>query len=244
MKILAVGSPKGGVGKSTITVNLAHIFSLAGLHVLVIDADDNGSSFDWIDNSSGTIDVDYDQVDRPRTLRQLAAITGYDLLIVDLPGSARKGGELRALLTGDDGQPVPNFVLVPTEPDEMDLRVVTKVITDMTHLPHRVVFTKVNPRALRSAVKVREMYRTAGWLIAETIIREYVVHKDSVALNRGISDVGGRHSMSRRAAEYDMRELAREVAGLLDLKVTIPQLSDVPSPIRHSSYADYIEEGE
>lgn len=39
MKVFAIGSYKGGVGKTTTTVNLAYDLSVKGYRVLVIDTD-------------------------------------------------------------------------------------------------------------------------------------------------------------------------------------------------------------
>lgn len=40
---LAVSSQKGGVGKTTLSINLAHAFARAGLRTLLVDADPQGS---------------------------------------------------------------------------------------------------------------------------------------------------------------------------------------------------------
>ena len=244
MKILAIGSPKGGVGKTTVAVNLADLYARAGLRVLFIDADDNGSAAYWINHSDGAISVDWDQVDRPRTLRQLAAIEGYDVLVIDLPGSARKGGELRALLSGDDGRPVSDFLLVPTECAELDIQAVGQVLPELVAdpergragVPHAVVFTKVWPTGAVGVSRTREEYRRAGWIIADTLIRRYGVHQDAATLGRSIVGMPGQGG-ARRGAEQDMRDLAREVAEQLGLRVTIDPLPDdhpTPSPVPRS----------
>lgn len=40
---IAVSSQKGGVGKTTLSINLAHAFALAGVRTLLVDADPQGS---------------------------------------------------------------------------------------------------------------------------------------------------------------------------------------------------------
>ncbi len=51
--IITVGGIKGGCGKSLISTNLTVMRALYGKKVLLVDADEQGTSGDWTDHRTG-----------------------------------------------------------------------------------------------------------------------------------------------------------------------------------------------
>ena len=88
-RILAIANQKGGVGKTTTTINLAAALAIAGEHVLIIDLDPQG-------NASTGLGI-------PRTDRA----TGTYRLLTDTPDLAATARPTA----------IPNLAIVPAEPD-------------------------------------------------------------------------------------------------------------------------------
>ncbi|GAC1540775.1 MAG: chromosome partitioning ATPase ParA [Herpetosiphon sp.] len=55
MKVLTLANEKGGVGKTTTTVNLAAALGVAGMRVLVIDLDSQGHATEWLGISKAKV---------------------------------------------------------------------------------------------------------------------------------------------------------------------------------------------
>lgn len=228
MKIIAVGSPKGGVAKTTTAVTMAAIAGQAGLRVLLVDGDNNRSAWDWAGAAGDEIPVDVHATSDPRELAKLRDANEYDLMVVDLPGA--RVGAFEAILTGDGRRPVPDLLLVPTVPEILDLRPVMRVVRDEViplELPHLMVFTKVPTVGLPQARQQRALVlaASAGYRFAETIIRRYTVYNEAVESNVTVLNIRGGHSYAR-FAEADYRALTAEALAAVDM--TIPSTQEAP----------------
>lgn len=221
-----MGSPKGGVGKTTTAVTMATILARAGWGVLLVDCDANSSALDWCQDSGEAIPLDVTDGQDLTALRRLRYAGGYDLAVVDLPG-ARVGAFETVLTpagTGRAGLPpqlaVADLLVVPTSPELMDLRPVVRVVRDEViplRLAHLLVLTRVDPLAMaRAHNRQTELRQTFGLTVAHTVIREYVIYREALERSRTVLDVGGEQSYARRA-EQDYRALTAEVTATLGI---------------------------
>jgi chromosome partitioning protein len=91
--IIAVLHLKGGSGKTTLAVNLAAAAHLEGLSTLVIDADTQGSAFDWsVARAEGSAleGLAVVKADKPlKGSRFAEIIRGRDVVVIDGPARQR-----------------------------------------------------------------------------------------------------------------------------------------------------------
>ncbi len=99
---IAVSSQKGGVGKTTVSINLAHAFALAGIRTLLIDADPQGSVGLSLTRQSRLLAGFYDYLADPGlTLDQLIVPTRletFSLMASGQAGDYDTGGSMGAHL--------------------------------------------------------------------------------------------------------------------------------------------------
>src|SRR5215212_10896159 len=115
--ILTVGNTKGGVGKTTLAVNIAIARALAGRDVLLVDGDEQRTASDFTElrtellSAAGYTAVNLQGAALRTQVRQLAP--KYEDVVIDVGG--RDTGSLRAALT------VTETLLIPVQPRSFDI---------------------------------------------------------------------------------------------------------------------------
>ncbi len=135
---LVCASGKGGTGKTTTALNLATIAAAAGLRVALVDMDDQQTLSEWYGlRPQGVPDLQLltiPLVDVGRAIREVGAMAGFDLVIVDTPPGLDQRARLRELVQHAD------FVLVPTTQGPGDIRSVTEFMATLKALRVKAAF--------------------------------------------------------------------------------------------------------
>ncbi|MFG1240318.1 MULTISPECIES: ParA family protein [Hyphomicrobiales] len=161
--IFAIANPKGGSGKTTVAIILAGEFARHGYSTAIVDADPQGSSYQWHASSvaRGLSPEGVDLVRAPdeKALTQaIERLDSYDVVVVDTPGyygSVLVQSALRA-----------DLVVLPCKVHTFDASQVVRTIrnlqqhADEAKLPmsqHRVLFNEYdsldrNTRPLREVL--------------------------------------------------------------------------------------------
>jgi chromosome partitioning protein len=191
--ILAIGGIKGGIGKSTSAIMLAHVWAALGLKVLVIDADPkSGSSRKWdrACRSRGeklpfTVKT-HPSEDLEETIADEGWHKQFDLIIIDT------GGDNDRILRAAYG--IADYMLLTASPSPMDLvslpdtakttvgelgereipvsLLITSVKSERMALAAKDELRKVGLSVLSNTVKHRTGYQTDfGWPVQNT--RDY-----------------------------------------------------------------------
>ena len=113
LRVIAVLNQKGGSGKTTIAINLAHALRRQGKEVLIVDADPQGSARDWSENSADGV-CPVVGLDRETLARDLPAVTeSFDWVVID--GPPQLAGISAAAVK------VADAVLIPVQPSPYDV---------------------------------------------------------------------------------------------------------------------------
>jgi len=199
---------KGGVGKSTITVNLAACLHREHRRVLLVDADGQGTARTWA-AAAGEADVPpvvaMDQRNIARDLPRVAA--GFDFVVVDSP--ARLGKEARGAMLASSLSLLP---VVPGAADVWALRETLDVLEEarglVPDLAARIVLNQADHTKMGALVasKLGEL----GVPLMRSTLGHRVAYRESMLAGRGVVEYA-----PGSAAAVEFGALYHEVLQLL-----------------------------
>jgi chromosome partitioning protein len=181
VKKIAIVCQKGGVGKTTLTVNLAVAAQAAGLQTIVFDLDEQESAVTWSDRRSD----DYPHVEflTQRRLQdglQAAASQNFSLAFIDTPPAA--GPQAYTAAEAAD------FVLIPCRPSLVDLDAIrrTAQLVKSAGVAAFAVFNAAPPGASTLLDDAKEIAEQCGLAVAPIIIREGRSYRAAWPLGKGV----------------------------------------------------------
>ena len=187
-KVIAFSNQKGGSGKTTLSANMAVLWSNSGYKVAVIDADAQKSLTHWIDarkkyygdNDIGVTPFEFDIKNLSEEIKQIKR--KFDFIIIDSPPS----------ITYETVQIVKsaNRVFVPVQPSPLDLMATIPFLklAQQERKNPVIILNRVMPRAkLTDAMILRLRYSGAN--VARSRISSKVLFAETFSVGRGVIDI-------------------------------------------------------
>lgn len=183
MKKIAVVAQKGGVGKTTIAVNLAVAAHRAGIRTALFDLDQQESAVIWSDRrASEQPHVEFLTERRLAEALRAAEAQGFGLAIIDTPPAA--GPQAYTAAQAAD------LVLIPCRPSLVDLDAIkrTAQLVKSAGIEAFVVFNAAAPGATTLLEDAGAIVRDAGLVVAPIVLRERSAYRAAWPLGRAVAE--------------------------------------------------------
>lgn len=186
MKVICVASAKGGVGKTTLAINLAALAAAHGQTVLIVDLDPQRSAIDWrrvrtADRSAPR--VAFVEVGELPRLLSAAEADGVTLVVLDTPPQV--AGKIFQAAAASD------LILVPIRPSALDLLSASRTLNGVVKLDktYAVVLNACPPSAGGEVRVVRESREAlAAHPVAPMILSQRVALQHAMIDGRAVHE--------------------------------------------------------
>lgn len=208
--IIGVLNQKGGVGKTTLSVNIAAALAQNGARVLLIDADPQGSSLDW--SAARETEPLFSVVGLPRASihKEITQVgQGYEHIIID--GPPRVTDLARSAIMASD------LILIPVQPSPYDIwaadEVVKLIQEAIVFKPNLKYAFVVNRKIVNTAIgrDVGEALAAYPVPVLSATVTQRVIYAEAAAQGKAIFEIspGGPAAVEISALTSELMELGK-----------------------------------
>lgn len=203
--IIGVLQQKGGVGKTTLTLNLAAYYAEQGLRVLVVDADPQGSAITWSSTRDEKPPFAVISMAKPTLHRDLPEIAAnYECVLID--GAPRVNDLARSAILASD------FILIPVQPSSFDFWAAQETVelireAQQFRLEIKAAFV-VNRKIAKTVISraVAKGFKEQAFAVLPTEITQRVAFAEAATSGLTIIELE-----PKGAAAREIRNLARDI---------------------------------
>jgi chromosome partitioning protein len=204
-RIIGLLQQKGGVGKTTLSLNIAGYFASQGERVLLVDADPQGSSLAWSDERCDAPPFSLIGKAVPSIHKDLPDIAAdYDRVIID--GAPGVNGLFRSCILASD------LVLIPVQPSPFDIWACVDAaiqIEEAQQFHKTIKAAFVVSRKITNTVigkKVFKAFSEHAFPVLDAAVHQRVIYAESAAVGKTVFDVE-----DARDAQLEIARLCREL---------------------------------